>query len=123
VQVAPSVADYVRAKVQSARKQERISDCFFLQRVVVNIFDFVAPFDARFHLRTEQGRVLDTGKASLLSSCVCCSWLQVHSMVHSSIACVNPCARSAHGFTQAMLECIRSQLQQAQELSRQAEPI
>ena len=119
MQVAPSVADYVRAKVHSARKQERISAYFFLQRVVVNVFDLVAPFDASFHLRTEQGRVLDAGKASLLSSCVCCSWLQMH----SSIACVNPCARSAHGFTQAMLECIRSQLQQAQELSRQAEPI
>jgi len=67
VQVAPSVADYVRAKVQSARKQERISDYFFLQRVVVSAFDLVVPFDARFHLRTEQGRVLDAGKASLLS--------------------------------------------------------
>ena len=85
MQVAPSVADYVRAKVQSARKQERISYYFFLQRVVVNVFDLVAPFDARFHLRTEQGRVLDAGKA--------------------------------------VLECIRSQLQQAQELSRLAEPI
>ena len=112
MQVAPSVADYVRAKVQSARKQERISDYFSRQRVIVNVVDLVAPFDARFHLRIEQGRVLDAGKASLLSSCVCCSWLQMH----SSIACVNPCA-------QAMLECIRSQLQQAQELSRLAEPI
>ena len=63
MQVAPSVADYVRANVQSARKQGRISEYFFLQRVVVNAFDLVAPFDARFHLRTEQGRVLDAGKA------------------------------------------------------------
>ena len=105
--------------MQSARKQRRISDYFFYQCVPVNVVDLVAPFDVRFHLRTEQGRVLDAGKASLLSSCVCCSWLQMH----SSIACVNPCARSAHGFTQAMLECIRSQLQQAQEPSRLAEPI
>ena len=46
---------------------------------------------------------------------LCCS---LH-WKHSSICCVNPCARCAHGFTQLMLKCW---LQQSIQVSRLAQP-
>ena len=71
----------------------------------------------RTNLCTGQTGGVSASTASLLSLCGGCRWL----WMHSSIICLNPCARSAHGFKQKMLECIRGQQQPSHRLSRPAQ--